>query len=77
VINNKKVLATILARGGSKGLPKKNIKLLCGKPLISHSIELALQSKLIDRVVVSTDSREIAKTLSPTHIKYHVNGPSS
>ncbi|TSC74748.1 MAG: N-acylneuraminate cytidylyltransferase [Parcubacteria group bacterium Gr01-1014_44] len=60
MINNKQILALIQARGGSKGLPKKNIRLLGGKPLISHSIEVALQSKLIDRVVVSTDSEEIA-----------------
>lgn len=61
MINNKKILGVILARGGSKGLPQKNIKLLCGKPLINYSIELALKSSLIDRVVVSTDSEEIAK----------------
>ena len=55
------VVAFIPARGGSKGVPKKNIKKLAGKPLIVWSIEQALQSKLIDRVIVSTDSEEIAK----------------
>ena len=60
MINNKQILALIQARGGSKGLPKKNIKILGGKPLICHSIEVALRSKLIDRVIVSTDSEEIA-----------------
>lgn len=55
-----KVLAIIPARGGSKGLPRKNIKLLYGKPLITYSIEVALQAELIDQVLVSTDDEEIA-----------------
>lgn len=54
------VLAIIPARGGSKEIPRKNIKLLCGKPLIGWSIEVAKHSPLIDRVVVSTDDDEIA-----------------
>ena len=54
------ILALIPARGGSKGIPRKNIKMLGGKPLISHSIETALASQLITRVVVSTDDDEIA-----------------
>ena len=53
-------IAVIPARGGSKGLPGKNIKLLNDKPLIAWSIESALQSKKIDRVIVSTDYNEIA-----------------
>ena len=56
-----KVLAIIPARGGSKGLPKKNIKELGNKPLIAWSIDAAKQSQLIDRVIVSTDSDEILK----------------
>jgi CMP-N-acetylneuraminic acid synthetase len=55
------VLAVIPARGGSKGLPRKNILPLAGKPLIAYSIEAALASKLITRVVVSTDDQEIAE----------------
>ncbi|MBW1723549.1 MAG: hypothetical protein JRH13_15900, partial [Deltaproteobacteria bacterium] len=55
------VLAIIPARGGSKGLPRKNIRDLCGKPLIAYSIEVALRAKLIDRVVVSTEDEEIAE----------------
>jgi CMP-N-acetylneuraminic acid synthetase len=55
------VVAFIFARGGSKGLPGKNIRLLNGKPLIGWSIEHALSVKRIDRVIVSTDSDEIAK----------------
>lgn len=58
--NGKVVLCIIPARGGSKGLPGKNIKKLSGKPLIAYSIEQARGSKHIDRVIVSTDSREIA-----------------
>ncbi len=55
------VLCTICARGGSKGVPNKNIRDLMGKPLITHTIEQALRSQRIDRVVVSTDSTEIAR----------------
>jgi len=56
------VVALIPARGGSKGVPRKNVKELAGKPLIAYSIEAALQSGLIDRVVVSTEDEEIAET---------------
>ncbi len=54
-------IALIPARGGSKRIPKKNIKEFCGKPLIAYSIETAINSKLFDKVLVSTDSKEIAK----------------
>lgn len=60
MFQEKTFLAIIPARGGSKGLPGKNIKDLCGKPLICWSIEIALKSKYIDHVMVSTDSEEIA-----------------
>jgi len=53
-------LAVIPARGGSKGIPNKNIRILAGKPLIAHSIEQALRSKFINKVIVSTDSPEIS-----------------
>ena len=55
------VLAIIPARGGSKSIPKKNIIDLCGRPLISYSIDHALNSRLINRVIVSTDDDEIAE----------------
>lgn len=61
MINGKTVLAIIPARCGSKGLPGKNIKELCGKPLIAWSIEQAKNCDNIDRVVVSTDDRNIAE----------------
>jgi N-acylneuraminate cytidylyltransferase/CMP-N,N'-diacetyllegionaminic acid synthase len=58
---NKGIIAIIPARGSSKGVPKKNIKLLAGKPLIAYTIKEALKSKLLDRVIVSTDDEEIAE----------------
>ena len=57
---NKKVIAIIPARGGSKGIPRKNIKLLNGKPLIAYSIKQAKDSEFIDRIIVSTEDEEIA-----------------
>ena len=57
---NKKILAIITARGGSKGLPGKNIKSLLGKPLIGWTIEQAKACKYIDEIFISTDSKEIA-----------------
>ena len=56
----KNILALIPARGGSKGILKKNIKSLNGKPLISYTIKEALKSKRISRVIVSTDDKDIA-----------------
>jgi len=56
----KHAIAIIPARGGSKRIPKKNIKLFHGKPLIAYSIEVALKSELFDKVIVSTDDAEIA-----------------
>lgn len=55
------MIAIIPARGGSKGVPGKNIKSLCNKPLIAYSIEAALSSELVDRVIVSTDCNAIAE----------------
>ena len=54
-------LCIIPARGGSKRIPRKNIKQFCGKPIIAYSIEAALGSKLFDEVMVSTDDEEIAE----------------
>ena len=54
-------VAIIPARSGSKRIPNKNIKNFHGRPLISYSIEVAIQSKLFDKIIVSTDSEEIAK----------------
>lgn len=64
MINQYRVLAIIPARGGSKGIPNKNIYPLCGKPLLSYSLEGAQQSKYIDQIFVSTDSSTIAEVAS-------------
>ncbi len=61
VYDNKKIIAVIPARGGSKGIPRKNIKPLLGKPLIGWTIDEAEKSKYIDRCIVSTEDKEIAK----------------
>jgi len=66
MIKGKRVLAIIPARGGSKGLPGKNIRDLCGKPLIAWSIEQGLACEYVDTVLVSTDSEEIA-TIAVQH----------
>jgi len=63
MINNKKILAVITARAGSKRLPNKNILDLFGKPLIAWSIDAAKESKYLDKIIVSTDS-DIIKDIS-------------
>lgn len=55
-----KVLGIIPARGGSKGVSRKNIKYLCGKPLLAYTAECALQAKLLSKVILSTEDEEIA-----------------
>ena len=57
-----KNLCVIPARGGSKRIPRKNVKPFMGKPIIAYSIEAALQSGLFEEVMVSTDDEEIAET---------------
>jgi len=67
-----KILGIIPARGGSKGIRNKNIKPLCGKPLIQYTIESALKSKLLTRISVSSDSDAIIKFASgfPVDVPY-------
>ena len=60
MFNNNMILVVIPARGGSKGIPRKNIRLLNNKPLIAHAIDIAKASKYMDDVVVTTDDSEIA-----------------
>ena len=55
-----KILAIIPARGGSKGVPGKNLRLLAGKSLVQRTFEVALSSKYLDRIILSTDSEVIA-----------------
>jgi CMP-N,N'-diacetyllegionaminic acid synthase len=58
--NHERVLAVIIGRAGSKGLPGKNARLLAGKPIICHTIEDALGAESVERVIVSTDGQAIA-----------------
>ena len=58
-MNNSNVVCTICARGGSKGVPGKNVRPLFGKPLIAYSVERALETGLFEAVAVSSDSQEI------------------
>lgn len=60
MIEGQKVLGLVLARGGSKGLPGKNVRDLCGKPLIAWTIEAACAARCLDALVVSTDDKAIA-----------------
>lgn len=60
MIHGKRILAIVPARGGSKGIPRKNVKEIGGKPLIAWTIEAAQKSKYIDHLVVSTEDHEIA-----------------
>jgi CMP-N,N'-diacetyllegionaminic acid synthase len=59
-MNRPEILAIVPARGGSKGIPRKNVIPVGGRPLIAYSIEQALTSRLVTRTVVSTDDTEIA-----------------
>lgn len=61
MLGGKRVLAIIPARGGSKGIPRKNIRKVCGRPLIAYSIDAALKSKYVDACLVSTEDQEIAE----------------
>lgn len=60
MINGKRVLGLILARGGSKGLPGKNLRPLRGKPLLGWTVDAAKQSRLLDALILSTDAEDIA-----------------
>lgn len=60
MIHNKRILALLLARGGSKGVPRKNVRLLGASPLLEWSIRAAQKSRYVDHIVVSTDDTEIA-----------------
>lgn len=61
MIEEKSVLGVILARGGSKELPRKNVRELAGKPLIAWTIEAGLQSEYVDRLILSSDDEEIMR----------------
>lgn len=63
------ILGLIPARGGSKGVPNKNIRMIYGKPLIEWTIQRALQSQLLDQIIVSTDSEAIAAVAKQNGVK--------
>lgn len=67
----KKRIAIIPARGGSKRIPKKNIRIFCGKPILFYSIQAAVESKIFDEIMVSTDDEEIAELA----LKFGANVP--
>jgi CMP-N,N'-diacetyllegionaminic acid synthase len=71
MMNNNRVIAVIPARGGSKSVPRKNLRPLGGKPLIAWSIELAQQVKEIDRIIVSTEDAEIAQISRQFHAEVY------
>ena len=66
-------VAIITARGGSKRIPRKNIRDFLGKPIIAYSIQVALESKLFDEIMVSTDDKEIAEYLIRAAGSYGLN----
>ena len=80
-------VAVIPARGGSKRIPGKNIRVFAGKPMIAHSINRALQSGLFERVIVSTDDEEISRVardfgaevplLRPKELSYDQTGTTA
>src|SRR6187431_1191976 len=72
-----KILCIIPARGGSKGVPGKNIKLLNGKPLLTYTSEIALQSKYLTEVIVSTEDEQIATVAKNLEIKVPFIRPMS
>jgi len=74
---NYKIIATICARGGSKGILGKNIKLLAGKPLLQYSIESARACRLIDRLVVSTDDLKIKQVAKKCGVEIPFMRPKS
>ena len=64
MINGRTILAIVPARGGSKRLPGKNLKDLCGKPMIHWTVDVAKESKYLDKIVVSTEDQQIVQSVS-------------
>jgi len=75
-LKNKKILGIITARGGSKGIPKKNIKELAGKPLIEYTFDAVKNSKKLNRYIVSTDDEEIIKFSKNKNIEVPFKRPA-
>ena len=70
------ILGIIPARGGSKGIPKKNLRKVCGIPLIEHTIKTAKKSKKINRLIVSTDSQEIIRFVKKLDVEVPFRRPT-
>jgi len=73
----KKIAALITARGGSKGIPKKNIRKLCGKPLIHWTVESAMKSKYVDKIFLSTDNDEIISSVKKFPVEVPFKRPKN
>lgn len=74
--SSNRIICTICARGGSKGVKNKNIKIIAGKPLIAHTIIQAIESKVFDKIVVSSDSQEILDIAGKYGVDLLINRPS-
>src|SRR3990167_9005322 len=74
MINGRTILAIVPARGGSKRIPGKNLKDLCGKPMIHWTVDVAKESKYLDKIVVSTEDQQIVQAVSNKGIDI-VTGP--
>ena len=77
MITTKRLIALIPARGGSQGIPRKNVRELCHRPLISWVIESALQSGIFDEIWVSTDDDEIARVSKEWGANVHRRHPET
>jgi len=75
-LNKKKILALIPARGGSKGIPGKNLISLAGKPLIQYTIDAAKKSKLINRLILSSDDERIIQYCREQGVEVPFKRPS-
>lgn len=71
-----KVCGLIVARGGSKGIPRKNIVPLCGRPLLLYTVDAALSAKTLDRVIISTDDDEIAAVAQDAGVEVPFKRPA-
>ena len=70
-LSDKKCCAIIPARGGSKGIPGKNIKLLNGKPLLQYTVESLLEAACFDQIIVTSDSHEILSVAADLNVSTH------
>ena len=74
---NKEVIGLVPARGNSKGLPRKNLRQICGRPLVAHSIQAGLDSGIIDKVILSSEDEEILEIGRAMGVIIHQRSPSA